>query len=459
MSEKTNLNVLRNNLTLIINNELKDMRLLQAIIKEFSSKGLSIEIPSMLSNKQTHVDVLNDTQLIALTKSIFNYFTQYDRELNVDINPKTYFTDSVLTNYEVYTKPVEEDNEKTIVFEDVMQIDANTYWTYIKAPQFHKLRKAGDKIGNFSGIQRARKIVKLPNGDEIEKININKKGMLALQERFKKHNIKPTTITLTVLDLPNKDPEVHFHSEYKNFGHLEITPNFNESDQNYTPFIINDGNHRYTGICDAYGEDQNVADEGLGAFIFIMPPAEASQFVADTFEQNVSEEKHTKTLKNTPSNQLITNIISNSNVLRGKVTNLISECKATNALTYLDILQNCVKFTNIDVDNVINNGREARKIGKIIDTIINYLSYTYFEDNIEKMKEHNFLLKYNMFVGYIAIANVLKNNNDAELLAGDIADKLIKIEDDLNKKLSLEIGSADVSKIYEYFENIAKEVI
>lgn len=459
MQEKINLNILRNNLTSVIKNNTKDMRLLQEIIKEFSNKGLSIDIPSMLFNRQKHVDELKDTELLALTKSIFNYLTQNERKINVNINPKEYFSDSAVTNYEVYIKPEQKESEKTIVFDKVIQVAPNTWWTFVKAPQWNQLRKDGDKIGNFAGIQRARKIVKLPNGEEIEKININKDGMKALKERFKKHNIKPTTVTLTVLELPNKDPNVVFTPRFEEYGTLEITPNFNAESEDYTPFIINDGNHRYNSIADAYGEDKTVANEGLGTFIFLMTPDEGSQFVADTFEQNVTEERHVKTLKNTPNNKLISNIVANSNVLRGNVTNLISECKATSAITYLEIMQNCVKYTNIDVENNITNARESRKIGKIIDLIIDYLSQTYFGNDLDKMKKHNFLLKYNMFVGYIAIANIIKDKTDSEILAGDIADKLIKIEDDLNSKLSLEVGSADVKKIYDYFENLVKEVL
>lgn len=457
MSEKLNLNILKDNLALVIQNEIANMRLLQDINKEYSYKGLNTDVPSMLFNKELTVDDLNDNELIALCKSIFNFVKQNNKEIKVNINPSDYFTDSALTNYDLYEAPKEEEIE-TIVFEDCQQIDANTYWFFIKGKQLKEIRRA-NKIGNFKGIQRARKIVTLPNGEKIEKINVNKKGLKALNKRFKAHNIKPTTITLTVLDLPNKDPNVTFTPEYKCFGRLEVTPDFNRESPNYTPLIINDGNHRYTSLCDACEEDKTAEEEGLGVFLFVMNPDEAKQFTADTFEQNATDKKYVDTLKNTSDNKFIQNLISNSNILRGKVSNVISECKAFKTLTYLSVLNDCVKFTNIDVSNDITSIREAKRIANIIDTIIDYLLSEYFNNDIEQMKAHPFLLRPNTFVGYIAIANAIKNNEYYQLSAGSIADLLVKIEENLGKTLKLDNKDCDVKAIYEYFDKIAKEVM
>jgi hypothetical protein len=93
--------------------------------------------------------------------------------------------------------------------------------------------------------------------------------------------------------------------------------------------------------------------------------------------------------------------------------------------------------------------------------MINYISSTYFEGNLEKMKEHNFLLQPNMFVGYIAIGNMLKKVTDVDIATGDVADKLMTIKEDLDKKFKLNsrLNDEEIRKVYKYFETIAKEVI
>lgn len=460
MLDKLNINILKDNLTLVIQNEIANMRLQQDINKEFSAKGLNLDIPALLFNKGLTVhEIKNENVLIALAKSIFNFAKTNEKDLKVNINPTDYFTDTIITNYEVYQEAEKQEELKTIVFEDCQKVGNNAYWFFIKAKQLAQI-KENNKLGNFEGIQRARKIVKLPNGEEIEKINVNKDGINSLIERFKKHNIKPTTITFTVLDMPNKEPQVEFIKEYKNFGRLEVTPNFDSSSIHYTPMIINDGNHRSTALADAYFEDTEVEDEGLGVFFFLMSPNEAKQYTADTFEQNSTDKTYAKTLKDTPENRFIQYVTTNSKTLKNKVANIISECKIKKSLTYLSVLNDTVNLMNIEkLDNDVTSEREARKISNVIDMLIEYLSSQYFGDDIEVMKEHNFLLKPNMFVGYLAIANVLKNNENVNLLTGDIADKLIKINEDLNKKLKLDIKDCNVKNIYEYFEKIAKEVV
>lgn len=462
MSDKININTLKDNLSLVIQNEISNMRLLQDINKEFVAKGLNLDIPMLLFDKGLTVHEIKDENvLIALSKSIFNFAKANNKDLGkgININPKDYFTDTVLTNYEVYQEPEKPKELKTIVFEDCQKVGNNAYWFFIKAKQLSEI-KENNKLGNFEGIQRARKIVKLPNGEEIEKINVNKDGINALTERFKKHNIKPTCITFTVLDMPNKEPQVEFIPEYKKFGTLKVTPNFDSSSINYTPMIINDGNHRSTALADAYFDDKEVEDEGLGVFFFLMSPVEAKQYTADTFEQNSTDTTYAKTLKDTPENRFIQYVTSNSKALKNKVANIISECKVKKALTYLSILNDSVNLMKIEkLDNDVTSEREARKISNIIDVLIDYLASEYFNDDIEKMKEHNFLLKPNTFVGYLAIANILKNNENSRLLVGDVADKLIKINEDLNRKLKLDIKDCNVKHVYEYFEKIAKEVM
>jgi hypothetical protein len=85
---------------------------------------------------------------------------------------------------------------------------------------------------------------------------------------------------------------------------------------------------------------------------------------------------------------------------------------------------------------------------------------SHFDNDIDKMKNTS-LLSPNTFAGYIAVANLLKDNSNFRGIAGEVADKLINEKETLSHKLKLneKIKDKDAEKIYRYFENIVKEVI
>ena len=64
------------------------------------------------------------------------------------------------------------------------------------------------------------------------------------------------------------------------------------------------------------------------------------------------------------------------------------------------------------------------------------------------------LLAPNTFAGYIAIANVLKDNSNFRGIAGEVVDKLIGEKDTLSQKLKLDekVKISEAEKIYRYFE-------
>jgi len=468
MEDRKNLTTLKDNLTLVIQKQVKNIKLLQAMNEEFINKGFEIEIPSMLFNREIEIEAVRDNELIAVNISIYNFFKDkdLDKELKtnnktIDIIPSHYFSDAELTSYELYEKQKENKVPDIIEFENCTKIDTNIYWVFNKAPKLAKLR-SDRKIAYFKNIQRATKKYTTPTGDVIEKINVNKDGIKSLKNRFKKHNIKPTTITLSILRQPKKKPYVKFDSKDGVIGTLFIKPVFDRNSDEYAPLIINDGNHRYTGLCDAYDEDGNkVKDEGLGTFIMILNEDEARQFTADTFEQNSTdvEKKHAETLKNTDENKFARSLELKSEILRDEVTSIIRDCKVLDKLTYMNILIDSAKYTGIDLTDEITSEGDIEIIANTIDMIIKYISSKYFDKDINKMKDHNFLLKPNMFAGYIAIGNILKDSDNYKRLAGEVSDKLIQINEDLNKKLKLDMSDCNVERIYKYFENIAKEVI
>lgn len=449
---------LKNDLTFVIQNQIKNMRLIAYINEEFTSKGLEIEIPTMLFNGEAVIDVLENIEVLALSKACYKFLKESDIVLKgININPDEYFESGFITDYELYTAPQEKKNP-VVIFDECRKIDAKNYWVYLTAEQHLNLRKNGN-VKYFKGIQRMEKIVTLPSGLKIKKINTNPKGIKSMIEKLKKHKLKPTSIAFALLTYEDKKPKVTFKSEYKNTGTLRIETNFDRKSDNYAPLIIPDGYHRWTSYCDAYAEDDKIK-EGLGVHIYFMSEAEAKQYVSDVFERNETDEEYKESLNDTSgSGTFINTIIENSDILRNNVSNTITEWKEIkNSLTYLGVLKECAKYTNINFQDEVTMEREAIKIGKIIDIMLNYIISNHFENEIKNAID-TFILAPNTFVGYIAIANLLKDNKDYKFLVGDIADKLISIKENLIHTLKLDVKNCDVEKIYNYFENVAKEVL
>jgi hypothetical protein len=438
MENKLPINKLKDNLTFVIQNQVKNTKLLTAINNEFAGKGFDITVPTMLFNNEVTVDVLEQDEIIALAVSMFNFLTNTDIDAKVNINPNDYFTDKIITEYELHTAPKEKRNN-VVVFDECRKIDANNYWVYLSAEQLLDLRK-NRNVQYFQGIQRMAKIVELPNGLKIKKTNVNPQGIKEMNERLsKKHDLRPTNIAFALLLVDGKDPIYNFTPEYKNTGKLRIETDFDRNSEHYAPLIIPDGHHRNTAYCDAFAEHGKKVKEGLGVNIYLMTVPEAKQFVADVFKRNETDEEYIESLGNEDNSLVfVENIISNSNILRDNVSNTIKEYKEIkNSLTYLGILKDVIKYTEINTKDEVTCEKEGRKIAKVIDAMLNYMISSFFENDIEKMKNTS-LLAPNTFAGYIAIGNILKDNSNFRGIAGEVADKLINDKDNLSHKLKLD---------------------
>jgi hypothetical protein len=251
MDNKLPINKLKDNLTYVIQNQVKNTRLLTAINNEFTSKGFDITVPTMLFNGEAQIEVLEEEEIIALSVSMFNFLSNADIDIKVNINPNDYFTNKIMTEYELHSAPKEKRNN-IVIFDECRKIDANNYWWYGSAEELLKLRRDRN-VQYFQGIQRMAKIVELPNGLKIKKTNVNPKGIKEMNERLsKKHDLRPTNIAFALLLVDGKDPIYNFTPEYKNTGKLRIETNFDRKSENYAPLIIPDGHHRNTAYCDAF---------------------------------------------------------------------------------------------------------------------------------------------------------------------------------------------------------------
>ena len=408
----------------------KDMKFIQEVRRSFAQKGLDTNIPAMLFKNQMEVEDLEVNELICLTEFLYTTLSQ-ER-----FNLKKYFSDMEISSYKVYQQPVKANAENKIVhIEEVRRVTDIEYVVPMTAKQLTELRK-NRQYAYFKDIQRCTKKEKLPNGEIIEKINVNKQGIENLKSRFtdKERYIVPTEISLTILDVKNKNPQYQFIPQYKNTGDLNIKVNFDIDSDEYTPLIINDGYHRLTAITDAYLEDESIADKQLIVGIHVLTEVQAKDLTADTFEQNTTDKQWIDSLKFTKENQIIDMLIQKSVFL--SENNIVNSkrdfVRDTKAITYRILLKQGIKLLNLTFNNDITMTRNVTKIAKNLDILLNYL-----KDEYRELFHRDCLLFEKAFIMFLAIASDL--NNDI-ISIGQLGDKIVNLNfEELKQKSEQEL--------------------
>ena len=415
----------------------QDMKFIQEIRRNFAQKGLDTNIPSMLFKNQMEVEDLKINELICLTEFLYTELNQERFSL------KKYFSDMEISNYKVYQQPNKETQTNNIVhIEEVRMITDIEYVVPMTAKQLTELRQ-NRQYAYFKDIQRCTKKEKLPNGDIIEKINVNKQGIESLKSRFKdkERYIVPTEISFTILDIENKNPQYQFIPQYKNTGDLNIKINFDIDSDEYTPLIINDGYHRLTAITDAYLEDNSIADKQLVVGIHVLTEVQAKDLTADTFKQNATDKQWIDSLKFTKENQIIDMLIQKSVFLSENdiVNSKRDFVRDTKAITYRVLLKQGIKLLNLTFNNDITMTRNVTKIAKNLDILLNYL-----KDEYRELFHRDCLLFEKAFIMFLAIASDL--NNDI-ISIGQLGDKIVNLNFE-------ELKQKSEQELYEIVQNI-----
>lgn len=447
-----NLVDLRDLLDKIIIKNNNNMKLIKRVNEEFIKKNLALNTPTLLFEENIDIEELSINELICLTTAFYDYF-KYD---SLDVNK--YFTGEQLLDYRVDVKDKQELG-KVLKFEEVRKLDNKNYIWVGSAKEFSLLREYR-KVAYFKKFQRASKIERLRDGTEVKKISINKESVNAMKNRFIDKSLFPTAISFTVLKLNGKTPNIKFEAEYKNTGTLYIEPNFDINDKQYAPFIVTDGMHRFTAKCNAQDETKKETgkdlDSDMPVIISIMTEDEASTYIEDVFKRNDTDIEWTRVIKPTDSNKFIDMLVEKSEFLNKNTIDTNAQLKKSSKLTSKAILQECMKYTNFQVSNEIFAEDEANLSATIIDNLIGYICKQYFENDIEQMKK-TYLLSKSMFVGYIAIASKLINDNNYKSKLKLIGDKLYyNIDNDEIKSLNLNRVNTDFHEIYKYFDMIAE---
>lgn len=429
----------------IIKENIKDDKMLNGMVAAFAEKGLNMNIPTMLFNDEIINSKLSTNELICLGNYLFlkGYTT---------LKPENNFSNLELESYEQYVVIDDENKINTIQLKEFRKINDTVYVGYLTPKYLLQLRN-NKLVAYYKGLQRKSTVTKTKNGNIIEKATINKKNVKDLKERFLKKDIIPTEITFSILAAPGKD--INFREEHiegtKNIYNLYIKPEFNRDSVNYTPFIIPDGFHRFTGLCNAEETENLPDDDGLIVKILIKNEEDTKRFIQDGFKRTGTDEDFLENLvNNTNEDKIADKIISSSKILNGKVGDNINDCK-TKDLTFKKVIINTIKNIDINKNNMLSAIITAEEIAKTLDMMINYISDITRQD-FNSMKNTDLLRPFS-FTGYIYLANEINKNGGELEQIKYTCDNIIQMNI-LNKfsNLNLNKSNCNINNVINKFE-------
>ena len=439
-----NMKELKKLIDMVLVGEVSNIRLLTALNKEFTKRGLRVSVPSLLFQNNLESDDLKKEELIAFLVGCYHFFKEDDK-----YNPQKFFTVQESTNYNML-EPKKEEVSDIIKFEEVRKINNHEYTWYAKAEQLAYLLN-NRKIVYYKDIQRATKTVTLPNGEKIEKTNVNKKGLSTLKSRFLKEDIQTTSISFTILLFDDKIPFSNFESKYKNTGDLTLKIEEDMTKEDFCIIAINDGYHRLTSIVDAWEENHDI-NVGLDVFIRFLTVDEAKQLTYDTFQQNTTDKMYVESLKVTKESQILEMIVDSSKAWKNNITGTYKQCKQLKKRGYRNALNETIKLLELNTNNDIKLLQDTKKIANIIDTFYNYIE----SEKIEK----EYINTPNFCMGMLGICSSLIKEKQYKIKLGEIIEDMIKIEDNkIIEELQLISSNYDNKKIFNYFKNLVNKEV
>ncbi|WP_297994130.1 hypothetical protein [uncultured Clostridium sp.] len=440
-----------------VNDNILNKKLIKATRDEFIKKGFNINIPNLIWSGAIEPDQLNKFELMAISKSILNKLEDDRFKL------KNHFTVGEIEDYNNLIN-----NEKTldsIFLKNVTQIDEKNYHCIITAEELYNIKING-LVGYYRKYQRAGIEYKTSSGRVIEKIGINKAGVLDMENRFleklkdkserERPDIKPTSIAFTVLldeltDLQN----FIFDKVYENIGNLYIKPDYDVENETGIKITCSDGMHRYIAITNAFEkakDEGKYLNEKLGLYIHLMTPREAIQYLYDVFQRNDTDLEYLKSIETSEDTDFINKFEKDSKWLNNHIATTKKELRLDKNFIDQKTLIDAFKNTDIPMKNDTNTVVIRERIAKTIDDILDYALLEVYNGD-EKNFKNSIYFNVNMFILYVKFASRVRKIKYASF----IADLVIWIENN-KEELELKFNSNKID-IYNYLDAVINEVI
>ena len=428
----------QNNLILKLKGIIKEIGYMndikQDVVANFKSRNLNgLRAAWVLSENldlNTLTDSEQDIRFLFLFSLALNRALK-EREIDISIDIKDYFTELECQQWMYYREEKEEKDIFPIIAENVQRISDKLWQAVMSVQQLEDINKMNIILYNFS---TQRDPVVTAYG---ERINIDKNKINEIKERMLNNEQYPDPIILNIL----------------NDGESKVTYN----EKNNTLVIhegskinIVDGFHRKTASSLVLEINPNIQFNWQVTFTFLSEK-DAHDYMRQKDKQKPIKREWIEQKDYSRSENLVIDVIIDDRL--SELAKVMKDddqyIKLNRALTKKSIISEAIKecYTE-DLKTSIN----IRKIGKWIVEFTDYLMGIYAEEFIANpytIKETSFINNKNMFYGYIALSKQLQGNSKWEDL---MKQKIESIDFGISNKLWKDIGllnnkNKDISKV------------
>lgn len=445
----------------IIEQECDNRNFIKKLREKFLEKGLNASIPNQILSESLPLRECNTIILMCFTEGCKEFFGTYFHKNGVegDLDLKSYFGESMISSYVGYINA--EVEPTAIELDNVIQDPKNPnrfIAGFVPYKTISDWQKYYLTTYDFD-MQREPKYQQLPNEETMKLKNINEKAVQEMTELMCNDEFEPNMITYTILMVNGREPQVFYNKKTMKF---RIEPNYSYDDIKYTSVNLIDGQHRVSAGARASFWAEKHNEELTGSFhcvFYVMTKEEAREYIKTQAKQNSISEEFIETLETNDYTEFVNKMNSykneKKNIFKNNIASTHAEMEAYHKLTYNTILIEALKQTKINVSSNIDKKFASEKFTEIVTTLIDYMKKEFYDDDIEKMKDENIFLTPNIFLGYLALAEQLWEDNDYidKLLSIALTLQDDKVKDKL-KEFKLTSKNIDGIKrnIFNYFK-------
>ena len=402
----------------------RDKNTKKQIANKLKHKNIMLAEVNSIVEKTTPIMGLDQPMLYTITKATFKVL---HKEI---INPKNYFTENQINEYDKFKIKKEDVERYPIIFNKVLKYNDKHYHTQLTAQEVTDLF--------------ARMVLKYnPNTQRPLKnnnIDTDLNSVKQIGERILEGKQKTNTITFNILE---GSGEVFYYDEDK----MQLIIKSGEID-------MPDGYHRSMGM--KYAVDKNPDVEFvIGVSVMHFDEDNINDYIIQENTRNEIDERYLKSINPENLNNKVVEKLNDKSKcdLGNMITTDKNRIKQGKALVFTDTMSE-----TIDYHFNIKTHSEKDKVAKWMVEFFNFLVGSYKEEfltNIKETKKISNINHNNMFVGYIALAKKLyKDPNWQEKLINTIS----KIDfSNSNEELSslmfnaAHFSKSSIKKVSNYF--------
>lgn len=432
-----------------LKSNLTNASLSKELNQELLRKNLNVNLTGALFNGLKEVIDLTDEELIMVAKVFYSHFK--DKELN----PKEYFNERQILDYELMQRPKEE-KVSLMEFENVIKINDTSFVTFVQAEKLYDYFTNGLFIYDRR-VQREPRIRLLGKNYLVKEISLNKNSVKEIEQEMLNKTYEPDAIILNVLMMEGKSPNI----KYEN-GSLFITPNLDINADDTTIVQLTDGMHRVSALVNAVTKlkknKQTIPDDmGLIVKVTIKTLEEAKRITVQSFKRSATSTDYLKSLQTDDYTKLTDALIKELPSLRERIFPTYVECIYNNGIFYKTLITDTLRLLLPKEKNFLFNLQIATYIGKNLEKILSFIVDEYYTDLSGCINNSN-LLKINSIVYWLTFLYELHKANIGEENFIELANNIVMSSATWDEK-TLTKKKVKINELIEEAKEILEEEI